>query len=592
MTAGGAELAGTAPEIVRTLAGALGAGMCAQLLAERLRIPAILLLLPAGLCLGPHVAGVLEPARLGPALEALVSIGVAVVLFEGSLTLRLADVRRWRRPILGLCTVGLLTTAAGATALAHGVAGLAFSHAVLFGALVSVTGPTVIRPLLRRVPVSHGAATVLDGEGILADVVGAMLAVGVLEIVIGSGVGAGLAQFGLRVLLGAAVGLVGAACLRAVERRPALVPDDLVAPTALAGVLALYAVAERLLPESGLVAMVAAGLVLEPAIGARGEAFRALKESLTTLFLSLLFVLLGAHAALPTLLETGWAGLLVVLALVVAVRPLCVAGATAGSKLAWRERLFLMGIAPRGVVAASVASLFALRLERLGIPGGERVAALVLLTVLVTVFVYGSAAAPLARALGVRRDPERTMLIVGANAIGRLLARLFVDSGWRVTLLDSSERRCHLAAGQGLRALSGSALAPADLERAGAAEAGTVLACTENTEVNALACRLARQHFRVRAAFPAALPDAGDAIALTAGPSAEILFGGPVALDAWNDRARAGELRIASDGQAADPGTLPVAIDRGHGVEPYRGGVAPRPGDRIVRLVLAEAARA
>ncbi|MCI0340960.1 MAG: cation:proton antiporter [Planctomycetales bacterium] len=577
---------GTGPEVVRTLVGALAAGMLAQLAAERLRIPSILLLLPAGILLGPSGLGLLEPDRLGSALEALVSIGVAIILFEGSLTLRLADVRQWRGPIGRLASVGLLTTATLAAGLAVSLGGLEPAHAALFGALVSVTGPTVIRPLLRRVPVSHGAATTLEGEGILADVAGVVLAVAVLEVVLGHGLLGGLLQFAVRVALGTGVGLAGAALLRAIVRRSGLVPDDLVAPCGLAGVLGLYAAAERMLPESGLVAVVAAGLVLESEVGARGEAFRALKETLTVLFLSLIFVLLGAHVPLTTVAGAGWGGVATVAGLVLVVRPACVAVSTLRTRLTLRERFFLMGVAPRGVVAASVASLFALRLERQGLPGGDRVVALVFLTVIATVAVYGLGAAPLARALGVRRDPEKTLLLVGANALGRRIGRLFADAGWRVTLLDRNERRCALAAEAGLRAVAGSALDPDDLERAGAGASGCVLALTENPEVNALACRLARQHFRVAAAHPAVLPGSMDAARLTAGPEAAVLFGGPVPLDEWNARARVGGLRV-EEGSREPPAilALPVGIRRGERLHPYHAGSGAKPGERVLWLV-------
>ena len=406
------------PELIAlSLSAIVVMAIGAQWLAWRLRFPAILLLLLVGLLAGPvceFALGwrLLDPdALLGELVLPGTSLAVGLILFEGGMSLRLGDARAVGNPLTRLVSVGALVTwlcSAGA-AWAWGLFDLELSF--LLGAIVVVTGPTVIGPLLRQIRPTGQAATVLRWEGIAIDPIGATLALLVFEAVL-TGSGAGHAAFGfLRTLLtGAIFGCVGAALIVAPLRRHAI-PDFLDAPIAVMAVLGVYSGANLIQPEAGLLAATVMGVVVGNALGERARKLLHFKESLVVLLISVLFVVLTARLRPEDLLAAiSWQALGFLATLVVLVRPLAVLVATVGTSLTWRDRALLASVAPRGIVAASVASVFALRLVQSGRAEAAALAPITFMVILGTVAVYALSApagGPVARSAGLPARARR-----------------------------------------------------------------------------------------------------------------------------------------------------------------------------------------
>jgi NhaP-type Na+/H+ or K+/H+ antiporter len=534
-----------------TIAAAAAAGLIAQLLGHRLRLPAIVPLLAFGVLLGPSVLGIVHPEALGAGLPVIVKLAVAVILFDGALNLRLADLRRAMHEVRNLVTTGVLITWIGAALAAHYVARLSWPVAIVFGALMTVTGPTVVQPLLKRVALPRRVKTALEGEAILIDPIGAVLAVAVLDIVLGMagvrsiGVLGGVWAYFGRLTVGLVIGVAGAFVLSRLLKRPHLVPAELANLVVLAGVWGVFALAEWLHSESGIMAAVAMGLAFQRGAVPEEQRLRRFKEQLTVLGISLLFVLLAASLPLDVIVSEGWPGLLTVVALMIVVRPIDVVVSLWRSTLSWREKAFIAWIAPRGVVAASVASLFALELGEAGYTEGSRLLAITFLTIALTVTLQGITASPLARLLGLQSLEGRRAIVVGAGPLGCALAQLFRQYGRPVVLVDRNAALVAQAQAQGLEAVEGNGLDEETLERAGAEEAETLVAATTNSEVNALAAHLARDAFGVMRAFPVlGHPSRGAGPRLVDRVGGRMAFGYPMDVREWEYALEHGEAQV------------------------------------------------
>lgn len=491
---------------------ALAAGITVQSAARHLQVPGIILLLLVGAILGPDVANVVRPDTLGGALDILVGLSVAVILFEGGLNLSVSRLRREARAIRLLITLGAAVTAVGAAVAAVWFMGWPRPIAVTFGALIVVTGPTVITPLLRRVRVQKNVSTILEAEGVLIDPIGAILAVVALEWALAETAGGatrGLLGLPSRLLVGTTVGLVGGGLLALTLRLRRLIPEGLESVFTLSLVLLLYQVSNALQHESGVMEAAVAGLVVGNVGPPVPRELREFKEQLTVLLVGLLFVLLAADVRLSSITSLGWRAMAVVLALMLVIRPVAVALSTWGSGLAWRERAFIAWIGPRGIVAAAVASVFAERLVNAGYPAGEDFRGLVFLVIAVTVIVQGVSSGPVASLLGVRRRSNEGHVVVGANPLGRALARVLVAAGEEVVLIDSNEAEVRAALRVGLTAIHGNATEEETLERADVEGRSTFTAVTANESANLLLAQTVKEHYKVPEAL-AALQSGGE----------------------------------------------------------------------------------
>ena len=386
-----------------TLAIALAAGAAAQSLASQVRLPGIVLLLAAGAALGPELAGWVDPSALGGGLVHLVEFGVAVVLFQGGLNLDLEHLRRQESAIWRLVSAGALGTLAGAAILARFVLEWEWRTAVLFGSVVVVTGQTVVGPLLHGIGLRRRPRTLLEAEAVLLDPIGALLATLVLQAVTVPAVGAlaseavavaGSIAFGL--LAGIVVGLVLAGAVRS----RIAVAAGYESVVVLTAVVLAYELCDLLVPQSGLTAVVVAGVVFANTCPIADSGLRTFTNPLTVVLVGPLVLLLAADVSLSDVRALGAPGLVVVAGLVLLVRPLGVLAATAGLGLDGRERAFLAWLGPRGLVAAVVVSMVASTLDTGGGGEGGPLRALVFLTIAGTVALAGLTARPAAWALG------------------------------------------------------------------------------------------------------------------------------------------------------------------------------------------------
>ncbi|OGP85064.1 MAG: hypothetical protein A2Y95_13170 [Deltaproteobacteria bacterium RBG_13_65_10] len=574
-------------------------GVTATALSEWARIPAIVPLLLAGMALGPWGAGWVDPALLGQGLPVVVGLSIAIILFEGGLNLDIPTLRALQASIGRLLTLGAVLTWVGGALAARALLGFAWSSAFLFGSLVIVTGPTVILPLLARVPLQPRLHRILESEGVLIAPIGALAAVFTHDLFFAGGSALGgpthlLGRLAVGVIMGGVVGGV----LVFLARRGLAGSEETQVLVFLAGALAAYGFSQALLHGSGLVAATLAGIVVGNGNIPRVAELKRFKGQLSVLVIGVLFVLLAATLDPEEIRGLGWRGLGVVAILLLAVRPLAIFLCTAGSGLGLREKLFLSWVAPRGIIAASMASLFAMELRATGVREAGAIEGLVYLTIAISVVVQGITARPLSKLLKV--SAGRTgVVIIGANALGRLLGRVLQESGREVGLIDSNEWLCARAREEGLAAMAGNALDAATLERVGTPGAGALVAVTANPAVNALACQMAREEFRV-AERVALLTREGKGVdrESLARIGARPAFAGPLDAGRWSARIEAGECRliaIAMDAAGEEIGSLafpdnaiPLALRRGSQVVIATAGERIQAGDQLSVLVAGE----
>ena len=378
------------------------AGAGARILSALSGLPGVVLLLLSGLLIGRSGLGLVEPLDLGQGLETIVGLLVSLVLFDGGLNLRLPG-DTIKSTVLRILLIRLVISLAAGLLAAHWLAGLGWSVAAVYSAIVLATGPTVVTPLVQQIRLASPLGDVLEAEGLVLEPVGAVLALLLLELLLGDLHGWREVAFGLLARLGGGVLMGVAAGWLLSEGLRRLKPDPSVGlrlQLTLGVLFLLYAVCEWLLPESGLPASVAAGVVVGRRPVTQSDQLDELIRELARLAITMLFPLLAADVSWGELSPLGWGGVSCVLVLMLVVRPVAVSLATIGLPLDFRQRLFLGWLAPRGIVTAAVASLFAIRLEQAGILGAGRLQGLVFLTILMTVGIQGLTAQPLAKALG------------------------------------------------------------------------------------------------------------------------------------------------------------------------------------------------
>ncbi|MBD8874395.1 sodium:proton antiporter [Rhodanobacter sp. DHB23] len=476
------------------LTGMLVIGFLCQWLAWRVKLPAIVFLLLAGLLLGP-VSGLLRPdALLGGLLFPMVSLAVALILFEGSLALRFHELPGIGGVVRGLVSYGALAALVSLAAAAHWVAGVAWPIALLFGALTCVTGPTVIAPMLRTLRPNARIANALRWEGIVIDPLGALLAVLVYEVVVSREQGHALSVFLGTVLCGAATGALAAWLLGLLLRRQSI-PEYLQNFGVLATVLLAFTIANRLAHDSGLLTVTIMGIALGNMRDVHVDDILDFKEHLTTLLVSLLFILLAARLPWPLPGDLLWEGFVIFLIAQFLVRPFSVLIASLGSPLGWRERTLIGWVAPRGIVAASVSALFALRLQALGVAGAGALVPLVFILIVGTVVLQSATARPLALWLGVAEPEPRGVLIFGSDAVARGVGRALHEAGFRVVLADDEHDGIRLARMEGLSTFFGNPASPHAERNLDLAGIGRLLAMSVHRERNTLACVHYRQEF-------------------------------------------------------------------------------------------------
>jgi len=476
-------------EILIYLSTILVLGIVAQWLAWRLGLPSILILLIFGIVAGP-ITGFLDPDQiLGPLLVPLVSLSVAVILFEGGLNLKIDELREIGTVVRNLITVGVLVTWAMTSLAAYLILGLDTDIAILFGSILVVTGPTVILPMLLHVRPSGRVGNIAKWEGIMNDPIGAMLAVLVFQaILMGGAGGATAATFpGIMktVFIGVMIGVTGEIFLVQFLKRY-WIPDYLQNPAALMVVVTVFTISEQFQIESGLLAVTVMGVVLANQKAVAVKHIIEFKENLRVLLIAALFIVLAGRLSVADLDYIDGYSLLFLGILMLIVRPAAVIVSTWGAKLRWQELVFLSWMAPRGIVAASVSSVFALRLVEEGFAQAETLAPLTFFVIIGTVAIYGIGAAPLACWLGLAQSNPQGVLIVGANPWAQKIAQALQEAGVRVLVVDSNYSQISEAYEAGLPTYHGNIMADHVLEEIDLEGMGYLMALTSNDKANSL----------------------------------------------------------------------------------------------------------
>ncbi|MFP3939754.1 MAG: cation:proton antiporter [Thermoanaerobaculia bacterium] len=493
--------------LLQTIVVAIALGIGAQVLADRLKIPAILPLLLFGVLAGPNLwdllgvagGGIIDPESLGEGLEVFIELGIAVILFEGGLSLNPRQFRRVGVAVRNLLTLGVLITWVGSAWIFQAVTGLPWSAAALFGAIVTVTGPTVIGPLLRHMLVPRRVATTLVSEGLIVDPIGAVLAYLVLQAIErpGTPMQPLVAELFTLALVGTVFGIAGAIAARSVARSR-WTGGELNNLAILAVLLVCFLFSELQAPQSGIIAAVVMGFAMSGATIPDLAQLRVFKGQLTVLLISVLFILLAGQLDLETVQDLGVGGIIVVAGLILLVRPVSVFLSVPPSQLDLKARTVLALSAPRGVVAAAVASLAARQLRAAGIPGGSEVEGMVYLTISVTVVWATVMAAILPRAMGYAEDPKRRLtVLVGAHSLTRALAAVLRESGRAVTVIDTSLAKLTPFRRDDVGVFQGDARDASTFEQAGVQRDTQVVALTTNDELNLLVAELVREEFGV-----------------------------------------------------------------------------------------------
>jgi len=474
-------------------------GISCQWVAWRLRLPAILFLLLAGIISGPVIGWLKPDELLGDMLFPMVSMAVAVILFEGSLTLKFKEIRGMENVVWRIITVGVLVSWLSMSYFCWWLLQIDWHIALLFGALVVVTGPTVIVPMLRTVRPNARITNILRWESILIDPLGALLAVLVFTFIVAESSGgnewlAVVLVFSKIILIGTLLGC-GAGYLCGWLLRANVIPGYLHNVFILISVFAVFAFSDTLEHESGLLAVTIMGIWIANMRGVDTENILDFKESLSILLISGLFILLAARVDLEGLIDLSWQAVAMLAFVHFIARPLKIATATLGSSLTWQEKTMISWIGPRGIIAAAVSALFALRLTQLGFENADLLVTLTFVIIIGTVVFQSLTAKPLAKMLKVVEQSPQGLLFIGANAVSRTIGKAVQDNGFQVMLADSFRNNVRQARMAGLKVFHGnpvSSLAEKEIDLVGF---GRLIGVSQNDDLNILAVQRYQREF-------------------------------------------------------------------------------------------------
>jgi len=479
----------------------LAAGIASQVLAARLRIPAIIVLIVVGLTLGP-LTGIITIPVAPDVVSSVVGLGVAVILFEGAMSLKVSELRRVGHGVGRLTILGPPIAFVLGSAAAYFVGGFTIQTAILLGAILVVTGPTVIIPMLRQANLARDSASLLRWEGIVNDPIGVLLATIMFQIVALSDAGNGdlVRGFGLAIAMAVVIGGgVGWLTARAFQR--GWIPSHLKAPTLLALVLVVFSLANAVQDEAGLLVVTAMGVVVGNAVLSDREALVSFKESLTVVLLSALFIIIPAELSIDDIKLLDWRVVAFVVVLMVVVRPATILLVTVRSPIPRNERLLLAWIAPRGIVAAATAGVFGPAMVDAGFDDGRMLLPTVFFVILVTVLVHSLTLKPLAGKLGLLAGVKNGLLLVGGSAWGAALAAKLRANGVEALVADSAYDKLKQARMDSVPTYFGEVLADSADEDLDVSRLSYVLAATDNDYYNALVARELGREFEYHRTF-------------------------------------------------------------------------------------------
>ncbi len=488
-------------------------GVAVQWMAWRFRVPAIVLLTVAGFVVGPYLGWVVPSEDFGEVLRPFVQLAVALILFEGGLTLHFHELARAGSGVRRLVSVGLVLSFIGGSLAAHYIGRLSWPVAIEFGAIIVVTGPTVILPLLRHARLRSRPASLLKWEGIVNDPLGAVLAVVVFQYFVLGDLGQSALSLSSFVLItlgvAGALGWFSGLALASAYRR-GWVPEYLKGPGMLATVMATFALGNMMLEEAGLLTVTALGLALGNANLPSIEELRRFKEYIVLVLVSALFIVLTADLDPALLRELDWAGIALLLVVIFVLRPAVIFLSTLGTDLTWHERILIGWIAPRGIVAAAVAGAFSARMVEAGYPDAAKLLPLIFALIIATVVLHGFSIGWIARKLDLASKRSDGLVIVGASPWSINLAAKLAELEVPCILADASWHRLRPARLAGIDIHFGQVISESADQSLDLSAAGYVFAATDNDAYNALVCTRFSNEFNRNAVFQLPMPKADE----------------------------------------------------------------------------------
>ena len=479
-------------------------GLLCQWVTWRIKLPAILFLLLTGILLGPTF-GILDPDILfGDLLFSFVSLSVAIILFEGSLTLKRSELSEIGDSVRNMVSYGALINATITTIAAHYFTGLSWSLSALFGAIMVVTGPTVIMPMLRSVRPNALISRTLRWEGIIIDPLGALFAVLVFEWIVAQQISSELLHvfivFVETIATGALLGIVIGYCFGLLLRHR-LIPEFLQNFAAIAFVTSTFAISNILMHESGLLAVTIMGIVLANMPGVHTKDILSFKESLTLIFVSALFIILSARINFDALIAIGWGALGVLLTMQFVARPCKIMISTFNSNFSFNERLLLSWVGPRGIIAAAITAVFALKLETMEMEGAELLVPLAFSVIVGTVLIQSITARTLAKILNVSEPNTKGFLVIGANRVAITLCKALETAEIKTILCDTNWEDISAARMEGLNTYYGNAMSDHAELHLDLTSLGGMVGLSRNHANNTTAALRFREDFGARKIF-------------------------------------------------------------------------------------------
>ncbi|MBE0523469.1 MAG: cation:proton antiporter [Methanosarcinales archaeon] len=480
--------------ILAILAVVLLIGIGSQILGKLIKIPSIVFLLLFGILLGPEFLNIIDSSNLEQELEAIVALSVAIIVFDGGLQINVRHIRTLQKSILYLITIGVLITFTGASLAAYYLLNVDPGIALLYGSIVSATGPTVITPLVKQIHVKQKISKILEVEGVLNDPISVILAALVFEWVLLDIPGTNaLGQMATRVGMGLVIGFIGGIILTYVLQNISMVTAQYARIFTLTMVILTFTGAELFGNGSGILAVAILAFIIGTTEVNHIESIKEFKGDLVVILLSIIFILLASLIRFEFIWKIGIPGLIIIALLLFVIRPVSVFASTNSSTLSFKDKFFISVISPRGVVPASMVTYFAIRMR--GLDSGGQVdvlVGLVFLTVIFSVLLPGIFAGTIAKKLGVI---PMEILLIGGGGVGRELAQRFDNRGENVVVVDTDKNNCQMVMNLGIKAVNGDGNDINVLEKAGIRHAKYIIATTDRDNVNLLACQIAKSKF-------------------------------------------------------------------------------------------------